>query len=473
MLQNGKLDINTSRLRDSTNGLRLTAKQKIESDRGRVIFSSPLRRMQSKAQVFSLESNAAVRSRLTHSLEVAHVGRYIVQKLQKLAENDGDKDLFEAFVLAESIVETACLLHDIGNPPFGHLGEAAIKEWFKENSKELYSKSMASSDEFALIDTKNPQYKDFENFDGNPQGLRVVMTLQGEAGKKGMNLTYAQIASIIKYPKFSNDDDIDWKKIGAFSSESTDIKKIWSELGLGRGKRFPLVCVMEAADDIAYSLGDIEDGIEKGIKSEKLVMQELKLKFEEENIDQFDNFFDMTGQEVLKDFVSFRVRMINALVEFAAQEFYRRIQSDYFDNESIFYVPDGGGSATQHSQAIKSINSYCRKNFYNSSEAVDIEIAGYNIVHGLLDKFSILLKLERTEFQNLVVQGKGRDITRRVFSKLPSKLIDHYRYECDQVNDESEWYGRVRLIVDYISGMTDDFALKAYKLFNGIEVEIL
>ena len=127
--------INTNRLRISTNDQQRTKRQEIESDRGRVLFSAPLRRLQSKAQVFSLESNASVRSRLTHSMEVAHIGRYIVQKIRGIAEKNGNNNLAEECLEIETVVETACLLHDIGNPPFGHLGEKAIQQWFSENAK--------------------------------------------------------------------------------------------------------------------------------------------------------------------------------------------------------------------------------------------------------------------------------------------------------------------------------------------------
>lgn len=148
------------------------------------------------------------------------------------------------------------------------------------------------------------------------------------------------------------------------------------------------------------------------------------------------------------------------------------VKRDAFLVNPIFYV-DKKGRGDDHSKAIKNINRYCREYFYSSSEAVDIEIAGFNIVLGLLDKFSVLLELNRADFQKLVDSGDGKDIARRIFLKLPRKLVGHYSFATRECTDTEEWFERVRLVVDYISGMTDDFALKVYKLFNGIEVEIL
>jgi len=180
--------LSVDRIRASSSGGSREKKQQFESDRGRVLFSSPLRRLQSKAQVFSLESNASVRSRLTHSMEVAHIGRYISHQLKAVAIENNDTTFAQQCDEIEPLVETACLLHDIGNPPFGHLGEKAIQKWFVKNSNRLYKKSTGNE-----IDTESPQYRDFEGFDGNPQGARISLTLQGYPGKKGFNLTYAQL----------------------------------------------------------------------------------------------------------------------------------------------------------------------------------------------------------------------------------------------------------------------------------------
>ncbi|NRA21147.1 MAG: dGTPase [Oceanospirillaceae bacterium] len=462
--------LKTIRIRTSTVTDERTSKQQFESDRGRVLFSSPFRRLQSKAQVFSLESNAAVRSRLTHSIEVAHIGRYIAELLvTKAKQNKDEGNIISQYEQFSPLIETACLLHDIGNPPFGHLGENAIQEWFKQNASDSYFAATGTT-----IYKKNSYYLDFLNFDGNPQGARIAMTLQGAPGKGGLNLTIAQIGAIIKYPQFSTDidnKDSPFKKISIFTSEKASFTTVWSELSLEKGQRHPLVYLMEASDDIAYCLSDIEDGIEKGIITEDQVLSYLEEKFS--TLPEYlkkciPQPYNPDESPIVSRFVSFRTGMINLLTQYAANKFYD--QKDSISKENVSPIFDDDDDP--HSQALNIIKKYCRENLYTSQEAEDIEIAGYNIVHGLLDKFSLLMKLTSEEFNELI-QGKGKNnLERRMFSKLPSSLIEHYKFSSNK-NSKDEWFIRFQLIVDYISGMTDDFALKLYKLFHGIEVNMV
>lgn len=457
--------INTSRLRPSSVNTKRSKREEIESDRGRVLFSAPLRRLQSKAQVFSLESNAAVRSRLTHSLEVAHIGRYIAQKIIDIANKENKKleKFIEELIDSETIIETACLLHDIGNPPFGHLGERAIQQWFRKNAEKLYSESCPEKYE---LDKSSAHYKDFLKFDGNPQGLRICMTLQGKPGKCGFNLTYSQIASLIKYPIDSSENNSEYKKIGVFQTEVDKAKKVWKGLNLEWGVRSPLAYLMEAADDIAYSLSDIEDGIEKKIITESDILEKLEEEFKKSNLCEYECLIkEAFNNSITSKFITFRTCMINKLVKCAAERFYELYTKDKPFPKSIFSDSEAG-------KAIEIINKYCKNTIYNAPEAEDIEIAGYNIVYGLLNKFSILLKLRKSEFKELVDENKGHDLCKRMFSKLPKNLVDHYSAST-QDDEENEWYYRVHLIVDYVSGMTDDFALKVYRLLNGIDVGVI
>ncbi len=454
---------NTSRLRTSTGSDKRSNNQLFESDRGRVLFSAPFRRLQSKAQVFSLESNAAVRSRLTHTMEVAHVGRYISQQILDLAKENNEQSFSEQCKMIIPIVETACLLHDIGNPPFGHLGENAIQEWFRENTMSIFHTSTSNK-----LSETNPYYLDLLNFDGNPQGARIILTLQGYPGKKGLNLTSAQIGALIKYPRLSPDKSGKYKKIAVFTSEKESIQKVWDDLNIEWGNRHPLVYIMEAADDIAYSLSDIEDGIEKGIITEKQVFD-----FLEENFDNYSD--DIKGcipniespNGIVNRFVSFRTSMINLLTKRSADFFYEN-RKNINNFKSIFDKEKGD----DYSLALNSINQFCLKHLYKSKEAEDIEIAGYNIVYGLLEKFSLLLKLNESDFRNLIEDGKGKALARRMYSKIPKSLVGHYIEAVDN-NPKDEWFIRSQMIVDYISGMTDDFALQIHKLLNGIEIKVI
>jgi len=467
MEKNYESQVNTSRIRTSSSRHSRSERQEIESDRGRVLFSAPLRRLQSKAQVFSLESNAAVRSRLTHSMEVSHVGRYIVQRIKQIAIEKNYSKLAEECDLIETIVETTCLLHDIGNPPFGHLGEKAIQEWFKENANKYHFLATEKT-----IDKNSSWYKDFLAFDGNPQGLRIVLNLQGNPGEKGFNLTLSQLATLIKYPATSTDKN-KFNKIGVFTSEKKDVEYIWNKLDLDWGKRYPLMFLMEAADDIAYSLSDIEDGIEKRVINEREVLAQLHRIFTKRGLKDFAGLInDARKSTVTSPFVAFRTYMINKMVEQAANKFvvnWKDISAGEFDG--IFCLDDNE-EGDDCSKAINIINTYCSETLYRSAEAEDIEIAGYNIVHGLMDKFSILLQLDKDEFISLAKKGKGKALCRRMISKLPNSLVQHYLYAIE-TDEENEWFRRVQLIVDYISGMTDDFSLKVFRLIHGIKVEII
>lgn len=223
-----------------------------ESDRGRLLFCPAFRRLQQKAQVFSMESNASVRSRLTHSLEVAQVGRYIADQIsiQLMERNWAEKEECAALT---TFVETACLMHDIGNPPFGHFGEFAISEWFKLNGAEALKSSfeasgMAGSDSYTVR-----ALADFLEFDGNPQGIRIVTKLQRNNDEFGLNLTKTTLAAYLKYVRTSGVKPEEVKspfvkKCGYFSTEADIIVSVWAEFGYGSPQRYPLAYIMEAAD---------------------------------------------------------------------------------------------------------------------------------------------------------------------------------------------------------------------------------
>jgi len=192
------------------------------SDRACVIYSSAFRRLQHKTQVFTLSRDAAVRSRLTHSMEVANVGRWIAQKVvDKSLEAAGlEQKYCAAFV---SLIETGCLAHDIGNPPFGHFGEAAVQDWFRTK----WASTVGNHAEDGRL---QEFVKNFLSFDGNPQGLRILTRLQGrtraERREYGMDMTYSQILTALKYPRGPL-DATKWKKAGFFESERPKIEAAW------------------------------------------------------------------------------------------------------------------------------------------------------------------------------------------------------------------------------------------------------
>ena len=250
-------------------------KASLESDRGRLINSAAIRRLQQKTQVFPLEKNAAVRSRLAHSLEVQQIGRYIAKTIfNKLSAKEQQKyglDTFEDCII--TLVEMGCLMHDIGNPPFGHFGEKAINKWFIDNINTIQPDILKSSDP----KLKTSLFQDIINFEGNAQAIRLITVLSS------LNLTYFQTACIMKYVKpaysLEKNDSYLHKKPGYYWSEKDFISDLYIALNMDPDTRHPFVYIVEAADDISYCLADIEDAVEKGIISIEKLTEEFKLIF--------------------------------------------------------------------------------------------------------------------------------------------------------------------------------------------------
>ena len=233
-------------------------REELERDYDRILFLAPVRRLADKTQVFPLDKNDSVRTRLTHSYEVSNLARSIGIRLafdhaDEVFGNDRSALVVERNVPA--LLAAAALAHDLGNPPFGHQGEVAIKQWFNEKNEKIFD---------------NECHKDFTNFDGNAQTLRVLTKLQILNDNYGLNLTCATLASIMKYPCLWDSEALkneQYKKFGVFESERDVVEEVWEETGLKEGYRHPFAYVMEACDDIAYSVVDAEDTIKKGYAS--------------------------------------------------------------------------------------------------------------------------------------------------------------------------------------------------------------
>lgn len=252
-------------------------RNEFQKDYHRIICSASFRRLQDKTQVFPLDNSDFVRTRLTHSLEVSSFAKSLGQTaFQYLINNKRYNDI--NFAIKEkccSILECAGLLHDIGNPPFGHFGEESIRNWFKENIGEFeYNKTKIDK----YLDEQ--MINDLFNFEGNAQALRLLTKLHFLVDQNGMNLTYALLNTLIKYPVSSieidkDSEDIKYHKMGYYFAEKDLFEKITKSTG-AVGCRYPLTFLLEAADDIAYKTADIEDAVKKGIISYDLLLSELK-----------------------------------------------------------------------------------------------------------------------------------------------------------------------------------------------------
>lgn len=476
------------------------------SDRTRIIYYPGFRRMQQKAQVFSLEKNASVRSRLTHSVEVSDVGR-------RLALRIGD-ELHKAGKLEEkykdsliAIVENACLLHDLGNPPFGHFGETAIKKWWKERYLEYIKNHnrRATAISAKNISFSTPQekrlMKDFEEFDGNPQGLRNILRIcknldrSETAAQSGLNLSYPTILCNVKYVRCAGEERKKVpkgivKKAGYFQSEKVIFDKIYSAMGMYPEKaRYPFVYIMEAADDIAYGLSDIADGIEKKIISLDFFVNKFTELWRTHGFGDIQEvipeevylLLQNPKKEIIKDFNNLLgSRWKDIMINDVVHEYVTNFDHYLVGFEEPLLDKENGSLSNKILKIVKQISREC---IYRAPEAEEIEIAGYSIISGLLVFFGQLLNLPYKQFDCFIDNDKnpakeGLDLEWRVFNRLSHTCVESYKQQLTELKDvftgisfeKLEWWLRVHLIIDHISGMTDDFALKTFQNCQGIDI---
>lgn len=468
-----------------------------ESDRGRLVFSAPFRRLQQKAQVFSLEPNAAVRSRLTHSIEVAQIGRFIADQIvdELLSKEIINVAQSRAFV---TFVEVACLMHDLGNPPFGHFGEAAIAEWFRSKGPAALTCAATASGLHLRRGEREEALADFVEFDGNCQGLRIASLLQWNSDPNGLNLTYTSMASYLKYlrhPDFNASAEMKalpfQKKAGFFSTEKDLIEKIWKHFGINPKSphRFPLAYVMEAADDIAYCISDLEDSIEKGLLSADQVFNDLLSNWSPHHSGSKPGSLatDITDilQRVAKSkassasrFTDFRTRLSRVLSEAASAEYCKKHGSILKGRSEGLIATDSAGG-----NILDLLKNYCREKVYQHPTIERKELAGLTAVRGLLDHFSCLLQCSQERFaaslDKKTKDGTGASILveRKLLSLFPERYKLAYKYSVSELESYGlssrqknlrEWNLRAHLVTDFVSGMTDDFALWSYQMLSGI-----
>ena len=414
-----------------------------ESDKSRVINASAFRRLQQKAQVFSLETNASVRTRLTHSIEVSQIGRYLAQEIIRRIPNNSDIP-YEKKLAFSNIIETACLLHDIGNPPFGHLGEAAIRRWFKKKQDHLQG--------------EKDVYKELINFDGNAQGFRLITYLSG-ADEFGLNLTVSTILAFVKYP-ITNQTKGLFEADYQFSYKVACKKLEWKE-----GVKFPLAIIMDLADEISYCMSDLEDGLEKRvISSHDLYKEFSSIEYPEPKEEDMYPY----------PFIAFKTKLINKCVQEIAQKFIDNIKN--IVEGKMVEIPIDNNDVRE--KYLGKIKKFARKRIYSDRKIELVELAGAKIIEGLLDEYEPLLDMEENNFNQLINGEKGKEypFEFRLINTIPKNYIKKYQKSMDYYKGEnceeppSEKSVRAQLLVDFISGMTDDFALEQYQFLKGIKL---
>lgn len=426
-------------------------RSQFQRDYDRIIFSSPFRRLQNKTQVFPLPGSIFVHNRLTHSLEVASVGRSLGNML---ANGLQERKIDVSPYLLESIgtiVSSACLAHDLGNPPFGHSGEKAISRYFEEIDTNSISSKISKE-----------EYLDLINFEGNANTLRLLTHHFTGRRKGGFALTYATIGTLLKYPCTSQDlisGKSPYHKYGVFHSEILVLQTVAKGLGLQTCNgsktiygRHPLVFLMEAADDISYQIVDLEDAHRLGIISthdaKNLMLAFFDPQKDKKQLDEIHRMLrDITDEN--EQIVILRSRTINKLITDCMSAFWRNYDAIM---NSCFYssLTDSLDGASE--QALKTLSALASEKIYNAREVVEIQIAGHRILSELLQEFvTAILNKDKSLY------------TSQLLRLLPSQLI------CE----EKDEYTRIFSVIDFISGMTDVYALEMYRKIKGISFSVL
>ena len=421
-------------------------RSEFKRDYDRLIFSSAFRRLQNKTQVFPLPGSIFVHNRLTHSLEVASVGMSIGNDISRRVIKK-QPDLKDTLVEEiGTIVSAACLAHDLGNPPFGHSGEKAIQTFFSEGPG-LKIKPMVSS-EF---------WDDITHFEGNANAFRILTHRFKGRRQGGFVMTYSMLASIVKYP-FASSLAGKHGKFGFFASEAESYKKIADELGIScksapseplKYARHPLVYMVEAADDICYEIMDIEDSHKLKILS-YAETEHLLLSFFDEDIQQKirQRIIDEELTDENEKVVYMRASVIGKLenecvAAFLAHE--EEILAGTFEGSLIDHISE------RQKKAYKECEKISFSKIYQSKPVLDIELSGYQIMATLMEVF-VEAAVNPSRFYS-------KQLLRRVSSQ----------YDIENENLEE----RIMAVLDYISGMTDIYALDIYQKINGISLPIV
>ena len=444
-----------------------------EKDYHRIIGSASFRRLQDKTQVFPLDKNDFIRTRLTHSLEVSSFAKSLGQNVgEKIVSSGIDKD----FTLQNkedicAILQCAGLIHDIGNPPFGHFGETAIQDWFKKNLSLYTFKEIPI--EKVLRDYNEQMLYDLYNFEGNTQALRVVNKLHFLVDEHGMNLTKALLATIIKYPVAStqidkNSGNIITKKMGYFYADKDIFEDIERSTGTN-GCRHPLTYLLEAADDIAYKTADIEDSVKKGCIDYRRLMEELRGS---EEYDNPDSAYRLMVDELEKKYNKALKMNYEKPDEYAVQNWIVTIQGKMLYAASDCFIAnyreimDGSYKYdlfhnTEAETILNILGEIEYKYAFTSKPIYKLEIAADTIFNFLLERFvSAAVNYDTDEKQSVVGQ--------RMIELVSDDYRRIYRIFSKDKDETEKLYLRLLMVTDYISGMTDSFAKNLYQELNGI-----
>lgn len=446
-------------------------RSEFEKDYHRIIGSASFRRLQDKTQVFPLDKSDFIRTRLTHSLEVSSFAK-------SLAQNIGEnillykKDISFTPRMKEdicSILQCAGLIHDIGNPPFGHFGETAIREWFERNLPALTYHGQP------IDQVLTPQMReDFYHFEGNAQALRLVTKLHFLVDEQGMNLTYALLNTIVKYPVSSTQIDkrtgnIKDKKMGYYYADAEIFEDIQKETGTD-GSRHPLTYILEAADDIAYKTADIEDAFVKGFLSYHKLLEELQ---EVQMIYASDTNIFKPADKLEELYQRGKEKHVGSPEEYAIKNWIVRVQGFLINCATYGFTANYetimAGEykydlfhRTFAEKLMDLLGDLAYREVFTSEPIYRMEVAEAAMIDFLMDKFVTAIIRYDDEKEKL------DSIDLRMVSFISDNYRKAYHYHAEGKTEIEKLYLRLLLVTDYVCGMTDSYAKRLYQELKAI-----
>lgn len=504
----------------------LSIRNEFDKDYERIIYSSSVRRLQDKAQVFPLQRNDFTRTRLTHSLEVASLGRSMAWSISEELfnqtfkyTNSGYQDIdYQEFKTIEkmkrfpSLVEVSCLVHDLGNPPFGHYGEDIIKKWFSDFFKEtegsseyvklknsyrqelsekllqekqkpeLDANKIKKLEDIIALSNKEIQpneMTDFTNFDGNAQTIRILTKLQFLNDEHGANFTLATLATLMKYPWSSHNPE----KVGKFgfmSSETTIFEEIKKKIGIGP-HRHPATFIVEAADDIAYLTADIEDGVKKNLitwkdlKEQYKIIDQLKKLMQkglltEKELENFNKNIEAAKRNKSPDldlvkFQNYKVTIQGVLIQSAKKTFNKKYNEIMNGTYKLGLL-----ESDELCGVIENLRKIAMERCFSCNEVIRLELVGDRVIHELLNLF---IPAVLTVHDDKKAKEKKQKLVQLISSNF-TYIQKFNKYDKKNTESEKEFYQltdyqRIQLVIDFISGMTDTYATDLHReLTNGM-----
>jgi len=423
---------------EEIHAMRKDDRSEFQRDFDRLIFSAAFRRLQNKTQVFPLPGSIFVHNRLTHSLEVSCVGRSLGDSISNRLLEKHPELVGTHVSEIGAIVSAACLAHDLGNPPFGHSGEKAISTYFSEG------KGLALKEQLSSI-----EWEDLTHFEGNANAFRLLTHQFLGRRKGGFVMTYSTLASIVKYP-YPSILAGKKSKFGFFVTEVDDYLKIAQELGIKRlsaeGEapryaRHPLVFLVEAADDICYQMMDIEDAYKLKLLTPRETMELYHLFLSEKQKERVKDVFELVHDEN-EQIAYLRATIIGNLIKECTRVF--------MENEESILEGTFEGALIKHiapplNEAYRQCSKVAVEKIYRSRDVLDIELAGFHVISTLLGLMIDAVQSPDKAYSELLIN--------RVSSQYDIKA--------------PTLYGKIQAVLDYISGMTDVYALDLYRKIKG------